>query len=231
MPVRPTNIALRLAVLSIMTWSGRVAAQEHHSDFQVWTSASGTASLGRNAEMRIDGLIQVTDDVSRAGRELVRAVVLAKLDDRVKLGGGYLWTQIEPVAGVRFTEHRTVQEFDFRTPIRRGGLVLALRTQMEERRRERLDGTSLRWRQMTRLEVPLGRAGVSAVLWDEYFHEFRQTSWSGRVGPSLMINFVGVHLSLTNRIAIEPGYLNQTQFDRGLNRVRHAIALYTTARF
>jgi hypothetical protein len=214
-----------------MIWSAPIIAQDRHSDAQVWNSISGTASLGQRAEIRIDGLIQLADDATRAGRELVRAVVLARLGDRVKLGGGYVWTQIEPVAGVRLTEHRAVQELDVRTPILRGSLVLALRTQMEERRRERLAGTSLRWRQLTRLDVPLGRDGVSAVLWDEYFHEFRQTGWSGRAGPSLMINFVGVHLPITRRIAIEPGYLNQTQFDRGPNRVRHALALYTTARF
>jgi len=221
---------LGLSVLSALTWPGRAAAQERRSDVQVWTSISGTAALGRDAEVRVDGLLQLADDASRDGRELARVVLLARLDDRVKLGGGYVWTRIAPVAGVQFVEHRAVQEVDFRSPIWRDRIVLSLRWQMEERRRQGLGGTSLRWRQLTRLEFPVGRK-VRAVVWDEYFHELQKTAWSGRAGPSLMLNFVGVHLPVTRTIAIEPGYLNQTQFDRGPNRVRHAAALFATVRF
>lgn len=221
---------LRLAALPIVFWPGWGAAQERRSDVQIWSSVSGTASLGKGAELRIDGLLQLADGASRNGRELVRAVVLARLDDRWKFGGGYVWTRITPVPGLHFDEHRAVQEIDFRTPISGNGIVLALRTQMEERRREGLNGTSLRLRQLTRLELPLGRR-IRAVVWNEYFHELQETAWSGRAGPSLMINFVGVHLPITRTTAIEPGYLNQTQFDRGRNRVRHAAAMFATFRF
>ncbi|MET3723595.1 DUF2490 domain-containing protein [Sphingomonas trueperi] len=208
----------------------RAHAHDRHSDFQLWASTSATTKLGEGAETRIDGLVQVTDDLSRVGRTLVRTIVLAEVNNRIKLGGGYLWTQIDPVPGIRFVEHRAVQEFDFHAPIGRRGLAFTARTQMEQRWRQREVGTSFRWRQLTRLDVPLSH-GLRLVFWDEYFHELRHTAWSGKPGPSLMINFAGLHLPLSRAIAVEPGYLNQTQFDHGANRVRHAIALYTTVRF
>lgn len=216
--------------MTLALWPGLAAAQERRSDFQVWTALSGTTSLGHRTELRIDGLVQLADDASRDGRELVRVVLLADIGRRIKIGGGYVWTRIEPVEGVRFIEHRAVQEADIRVPLRGGRLSFVARTQMEERWREGLRGTSLRWRQLSRLELPLGRK-VTVVAWNEYFHELLPTAWSGRAGPSLMINFVGARMPVTSRIAVEPGYLNQTQFNRGPNRVRHAAALFATVRF
>jgi hypothetical protein len=91
-------------------------------------------------------------------------------------------------------------------------------------------GTAFRLRQLTRLEIPLDTRGVRAVVWNEYFASVNRTGWSGRAGPALMLNFAGVHVPLTRKTAIEPGYLNQMLFVAGRNRVHHVVAVFFTAR-
>ena len=44
------------------------------------------------------------------------------------------------------------------------------------------------------------------------------------------MNFAGVHVPLTRKTAIEPGYLNQMLFVAGRNRVHHVVAVFFTAR-
>lgn len=206
-------------------------AQSNRTDEQIWTSLSGTVPAGPSAEVRVDGLVQFVDGASRPGRELLRVVALKPVGGRLKVGAGYVWTAISPRRGFDVTEHRAVQEIDYLRPVLGGRAHFASRSQLEERWREGDGGMSLRLRQRVRLQAPTGRAGTDLVAWTEYFHEFRETAWSGRAGPGLIISFAGVRLPLTNTIAIEPGYLNQTEFNPGPNRVRHAAALFASVRF
>ena len=225
------NPLVSLAALPLLALPVAGQAQTTRSDVELWSSLSASGQVSRNLDVRTDVLLTLRDNASRPGRELVRVVLLADVSDRLKIGGGYVWTHVDAGAGPHYVEHRAVQEVDFRTPLTKHGVTLTTRTQLEERLRERRNGISLRLRQLSRLDFPLGRAGVRAVFWNEYFHEFVRRDWSGRSGPSLMLNFAGVRVPVTRSIAVEPGYLNQTQFDAGRNRVRHIAAMFATVRF
>src|SRR5262249_42407635 len=146
------------------------------------------------------------------------------------VGGGYTWFRLGNETGSHSVEHRAVQELDLRMPIGMNALVISLRTRLEERHREEQPATAFRLRQQTRLDIPLDTRGVKGVAWDEYFFSINGTEWSGRSGPRFMLNFVGVHVPVTKRTAIEPGYLNQTIFVAGRNPVLHVAALFVTAR-
>jgi hypothetical protein len=220
------------AIIAVTLGAASTAAQTTPTDVQVWPSVAVTAAMGNRLELRADGLLQVTDGVSRVSRELARVIVVGRLNDRVAVGGGYTWTSVEDGTGSRSVEHRAVQEIDLRVPLgmNANALVLSSRTRLEERRREQEPAIAFRLRQLTRLDLPMGDRGLRAVVWNEYFHAINETDWSGRSGSRLMLNFVGIHVPVTNRIAIEPGYLNQTDFVPGRNQAHHVVALFITAR-
>jgi len=216
-------------MLIVMCGATNVRAQTTKDAVGAWASVFVAVPIGDTLEVRTDGILQVTSDVSWVGWELARVIILRTLNDHVALGGGYTWFRIGNRTGGHSVEHRAVQELDLRVPIRMDALVISLRTRLEERRREQQPGTAFRLRQETRLDVQLGTRGVRAVAWNEYFFLISGTEWSGRAGPSLMLNFVGVHVPVTKRTAIEPGYLNQTIFVAGRNPMLHVAALFVTA--
>ncbi len=218
-----------LALCWALALADRCEARDDGRDYQGWVNVSLITPLAAKTELKLDGFVQLPDDGSRPARELVRGVVRTKVRERLMIGGGYLWTHVD-VAGAAFDEHRAVQQVDFSQPLAWRGTVLTTRTQMEERFRGGERGMSLRLRQLTRLDVPVGKPGVSLVAWNEYFQELRDTTWAGAAGPGLMLNFVGVHAPISSRISIEPGYLNQTTFNPGRNPVIHAAAIYVTVR-
>jgi hypothetical protein len=67
---------------------------------------------------------------------------------------------------------------------------------------------------------------VRGVAWSEYFHSINGTDWSGESGPALVLTFVGVHVPVSRRTTIEPGYLNQTNFIGGRNQTCHVVAVF-----
>ncbi|WP_158624686.1 DUF2490 domain-containing protein [Caulobacter sp. 602-1] len=206
---------------------GRSARAADHDD-QAWVNLSLITPLAPRSELKVDGFTQLTGTSSPA-RELVRIVARTRLGDQMMLGGGYVWTHVDS-GGSDFTEHRAVEQLDFQQPLKwRGGAVTS-RTQLEERYRGGQRGMSLRLRQLTRLDAPIGKAGVGVVLWNEYFHELRDTRWAGGAGPGLMLNFVGVHVPFARGVAIEPGYLRQTTFQPGPNPEINAAAIWITVR-
>jgi hypothetical protein len=222
-----TTLCFGVAMLAAAT---PIGASAQDRDFQLWASVSATTPLGRELEMRVDTLSTLADEASTPGRQLLRLVALAKISSHLKGGGGGVWTHVDVKGARDVNERRAVQELDLREQLA-PRLLLVARTQIEERWRERTRGMSLRWRQLTRLELSLAKNGPALVGWNEYFHELRGTAWAGDAGPSLMLNFVGVRLPVTHAISAEPGYLNQTNFLKGRNGVVHAAALFVTVKF
>ncbi|WP_165186020.1 DUF2490 domain-containing protein [Caulobacter soli] len=218
-----------LAICCALALSDRCEAREDGRDYQAWVNVSLITPMAAKTELKLDGFVQLPDDGSRPARELVRGVVRTKVRERLMVGGGYVWTHVD-VAGASFDEHRAVEQLDFSQPLAWRGTVLTSRTQMEERFRGGERGMSLRLRQLTRLDVPIAKPGVSLVAWNEYFQELRDTTWAGGAGPGLMLNFVGMHVPVSSRVSVEPGYLNQTTFTPGRNPVIHAVAIYVTVR-
>jgi hypothetical protein len=224
-----TRMPLAL-VLAATLGAANARAQTTHDEAQVWPSIAVAAPLGDRVEIRADGLLQMTNGLSRVGRQLARVIFAGSLNDRLAVGAGYTWTRVNDAAGNHFVEHRAVQEVAFRVPFSVDAFVLSSRTRFEARRRSHQPSTAFRLRQLTRLDIPLDKRGVRAVVWNEYFASVNSTAWSGRAGPGLMLNFAGFHIPVTKKTAIEPGYLNQTIFIAGRNGAEHVVALFFTAR-
>jgi hypothetical protein len=227
--VRYTCVAAAAAVAMALGGT-TAAAQAPPADIQFWPSISLIVPISTRWEVRADGLLQVTGNVSRISRELGRVVVIGKVNDRLAVGGGYTWTRVDDGEGRQSVEHRAVQEIDARILSGTNGVILSSRTRLEERRREQEPAMAVRLRQQIRLDLPVGNPGIRVVMWNEYFHAFNATDWAGRTGPRLMLNFAGIHLPIARDIAIEPGYLNQTDFAAGRNQLHHVVALFLITR-
>ncbi len=217
-------------VVAAMIGTASVSAQTTRGDIQAWPSVAVTAPVGDRLEIRADSLLQVTDDVSRVGRELVRVVIMGEVNEHLALGGGYIWTRVEDLAGNRIVEHRAVQQIDLRIPVRLGASVVSSRTRLEERHQDHRGAMAFRLREQVRLDVPVAARGVRTVVWSEYFHSSNRTDWSGEPGPALVLTFVGLHIPVSRRTTIEPGYLNQTNFVVGRNQARHVVAVFFAMR-
>jgi hypothetical protein len=223
---RRTGALITALFLMVMPSQVYAQATPARSDRQAWQSLTVTAPIAKGVEVRADGLVVLADDATRVGRELVRVVVLRHLGERVKLGGGYVFTHVAPDSGSVSDEHRIVEEVDASIPLFRQRATLSSRTQLEQRWRPNSAGMSLRLRQQSRLAVPLSKTGPQVLLWNETFVELQATAWTGSSGPSLMLNFAGVELPLNRSLRIAPGYLNQRQFGPRQPRVAHALALF-----
>jgi len=210
--------------------SANASAQTTSTDIHAWPSVLVSAPVGDRLEVRAEGLLQITDGVSRVGRQLLRIVLVGHLNEHLALGGGYTWTRVEDRAGNVAVEHRAVQQLELGTPISLGTSVISTRTRLEERWREQEIGMALWLRQQARLDVSLRGRGLRIVVWGEYFQSLNTTGWWERTGPALMLSFAGLRVPLTKRTTLEPGYLNQTNFVSGRNQVRHVVALFFATR-
>jgi hypothetical protein len=213
-----------MALMACVTLRATDANGQTGRDVQVWPSVAVTTGVGDRLEIRADGLLQITDALSRVSRELLRVVVVTKLNDTTSLGAGYTWTRVGSDDGGRTVEQRGIQQIELRTR------AVSFRARLEERRQRFTPETAVRLRLQGRFEAPLGADRARAVVCSEYFHGLNATRWSGPGGPRLALSFVGIHVPLTERAAIEPGYINQTTLTAGRNRVQHALAAFVVTR-
>ena len=121
-------------------------------------------------------------------------------------------------------EHRAWQQVGYRL-LRRDGALLTGRTRLEQRFRVGASGdVGWRLRQQVRLQLPLQESKAAALVWNETFVQLNDTRWGARGGVDQVRTFVGASFPLTRTRSVEPGFLNQTIFRIGSERVNH-IAL------
>ena len=74
--------------------------------------------------------------------------------------------------------------------------------------------------------MPVRRGGkLSGVLFVEGFYAVNSTDWGARAGVDQVRSFVGLSIPFGKQVNLEPGYLNQTVFRRGPDRVNHVASL------
>jgi hypothetical protein len=172
-----------------------------------------------------------TDGPDRFGQLLLRPAVGIQLGPRTAMLFGYAFVRTEPRAGRATSEHRAWQQISW--PIARvGTLDISARTRIEQRSIVGADDLGWRFRQQVRASRPLSRGGQTrAVIWTEPFYNLDTTSWGQRAGFDQWRTFIGVAVPVAPKLSIEPGYLNQTVFRRGEDRVNHAASLNLFYRF
>ncbi|MDY7098217.1 MAG: DUF2490 domain-containing protein [Pseudomonadota bacterium] len=213
--MRVTAMAALAAAASVST-----PAFATEGDFNVWTGQFVLIDLDEDGDWYIRGEAQerFTNDADRLGQLLLRSFVGYRISRDVNIGGGYAYILTDPVGPVEVNEHRFYQELNVRL-LNKGGVTLDSRTRLEQRTFEEGDGTSWRLRNFVQLKVPISEHN-KLVAYTEPFIELNDTQFQ-RGGLSVWRNFAGVSLPLSDGIGVVPGYLNQTVFRQGEDRMDH----------
>lgn len=195
-------------------------AAASEDDFNIWTGQFVTVDLGEDSDWyaRVEAQERFTNDADRLGQLLLRSFVGYRITDTVNLGGGYAYILTDPIGPIERNEHRFYQELNVRL-IEQDGVTLDSRTRLEQRTFEEGDGTSWRLRNFVQLKVPVSQSN-KIVAYTEPFIALNGTEFQ-RGGLGVWRNFVGVSVPLTKGVEMVPGYLNQTVFREGEDRMDH----------
>lgn len=209
-------VALGLSA-SLLATSPAAAAED---DFNIWTGQFIVVDLDEDGDWFVRGEAQerFTDDADRLGQLLLRSLVGYRLNKKVSIGAGYAYILTDPVGPTKLNEHRFYQELNIRL-IDRDGLTLDSRTRLEQRTFEESESTSWRFRNFVQLRVPVSEKN-KLVFYTEPFIDLNETDRQ-RGGISIWRNFAGVSIPVAKGIEVVPGYLNQTVFRDGQDRMDH----------
>lgn len=221
------------AVLVTLVMAGAAPARAANDDEQVWTSIIAVEGLTKEVDATLELHSRYTDDVSRVGQVLIRPSLTYKLPHGWLIAGGYAYIRTR-LEGTRVNdEHRSWQQVGYIFAANPAtGLLIGGRTRVEQRFRPDANGVGWRLRQQVRAQLPV-RAGspVRAVVWNETFIGLNTTQWDRHSGVDQVRTFAGASLPVAKGITVEPGYLNQTIFRVGPDRVNHILATNVIARF
>lgn len=151
---------------------------------------------------------------------------------RLSLWAGYGYTHTDPQATrVHYGEPRWFQQLLWTE--RRGNLTFRYRLRLEERFPDTGNDMGLRLRHQLRLNHPLpGSKKFYGVLWEELFHNLRDTDYGARTGFDQNRVFAGLGCHWSEILRTEAGYLHQ--FGRRVgqpDRILHILALRATLAF
>lgn len=197
-----------------------VRAQVDHSA-AVWTSVTPTARLSSDVDVALEVHSRYTDDLSRLGQVLVRPGVTWRVRDRLSLATGYVYTRNRPAGRGANDEHRAWQQFTLTLLDVQGGPQLTARTRLEQRWREGAAGTAWRLREQVRAQAPLRSGdGVALFVANEWLVHLNGTEWT-RAGVDQVRFAAGLSVPLSDRLRLEPGYLNIVGVRPGTDDMQH----------
>ncbi len=224
------RIAVGTLALSCASAAPAFASDE---DEQIWASVTATTAVSKTVDATLEVHARQTDDVSRLGQTLVRPSLTLKLGNGWSAAVGYAYAHSRFAGTVANDEHRAWQQIAYTFRQDPGtGLAVTGRTRMEQRFRPDASGTGWRLRQQLRAQIPFSSAtGVRAVVWNETFIGLNTTEWDRHPGVDQVRTFLGVSVPVARGISAEPGYLNQTIFRLGPDRINHILAINLFARF
>lgn len=210
---------VRLVVPTLVALAA-VPAQAQ-DDGQGWAQVLVQGSVKGNLVFWAEGQTRLTDG-ARASQVIVRPAIGLRLSPSTVAHIGYAYVRTDPVNGRTTNEHRIWEQLVF--PILRNdrGLYIWGRSRIEQRMFEGRQDTGWRLRQFVRAQMPLRRGGkVSGVIFTEGFYAANSTDWGARAGIDQVRTFAGISVPVGGHASLEPGYLNQTVFRRGPDRVNH----------
>ncbi|MEO6421929.1 MAG: DUF2490 domain-containing protein [Candidatus Nitrotoga sp.] len=206
----------RALTISGLLLSGPVIATNDINDFQTWGTATAVGSLENvNPALKkfkywAEFQGRFGDDTSRFSQAIIRPGVGYEINNTTSVWAGYaLIPTAEPFSKTTFNERRFWQQLLWNNKFSFGSLTS--RSRLEERLAPRLgDDTSLRFRQMFKISVPLTAApAYSIVASEEYFLNLNNNDWGPRKGFDQNRAFIGIGYNFNKEIKSEIGYMNQ----------------------
>lgn len=201
-------------------------------DAQAWTTLNLNTQISPKWNANLELQARFTEDLSEYGQRFIRPSLNYKHNDIYTFTLGYADVLTDPENRAAFSEYRPWQQVSFRLFKNDYGTQLSGRTRFEQRFVEGGDDIGLRLRQQVRLEVPIeAKSTTKWLAWNETFYGFNDTDWGQRADFDQTRNFVGLMLPIQPDLAMEAGYLNQTIFQPGEDRMNHALSTSVTYRF
>ena len=206
------------------------AAHAHDHDFQYWTQMTVQGPVKGNFLGYLELQPRLWDNAGRLGQMLVRPAVGYRITPDTNVLLGYVYVHTDPLGGVATDENRLWQQLIYPL-IKTDGLTVVGRSRLEQRTVVNANDLGWRVRQQVRAQVPFSSGSrVLGVAWTEVFFNFNTTDWGARQGFDQVRSFVGVQFPITDNFTFEPGYVNQTIFRRGEDRMNHILGVYLNYR-
>lgn len=212
--------------LPILLAAGLLAAPVRaQDDAQGWAMLLVQGPIKGDLVFWAEGQTRVTDS-GRGTQILIRPAIGVRLARDTTAHMGYAYVHNDPAGGATTNEHRLWQQLSFPILRNQRGLYVWGRSRIEQRMVESRRDTGWRLRQFVRAQMPLRRGGkLSGVVFVEGFYAANTTDWGARAGVDQVRTFAGLSIPVSKQVNIEPGYLNQTVFRRGPDRVNHIASL------
>ena len=223
---RVSQAALMIATVLVTTG----AAASTVEDAQIWTTVSASGSIKGDLVAQIELNARTSARQERVVQSLMRGTIGYRVTPTVTLSLGYGHiTNYRP--GLRdLAEDRVYQQAQW-TIGSIGKGTLSTRARLEQRFVRPGVDIGWRYRQLLRYQVPIIKAGPSAVVQAEPFFALNSTDWGARAGFDQVRAFAGVNIPLGKALTIESGY--QLQYVRGsaFDRVNHIVPVTLGWRF
>lgn len=226
---------MRRVAIALLASSGLpAAAHGQEQDLQQWTLLAAQGEVADRVVVYAEVQPRFTNEVSRLGQLLIRPAIGYRINDDFTALVGYAYVRTDPLGGRATDEHRFFQQLNSTLYRGGGGLTITGRTRLEQRTVVGAEETGWRFRQVIRAQAPVKdvRGGkLQAIAWTEPFYNLDSTDWGQRQGFDQVRTFIGLGVPITEGLTAEPGYLNQTVFRRGEDRVNHVASLTLFYRF
>lgn len=192
----------------------------------VMTDAFETDSGPGGWRYWFDVQARYSDIGSGINQFVVRPAIGFKPDNNMTAWLGYARIRSRNRVGNVAFENRYWQQVDW-TAGRFDGGTLTMRTRLEQRSNSIGNNLGVVLRVMARYARPIGSAGLtSLVLALEPFVDLRETDWRGATGLKQNRATIAVKWQVSDKLALETGYMNQyTWRDGGEDRRDHVATM------
>ena len=221
------NIAPTAAAAALILCNASAASAA--DDSQLWLGGTATVKLSDKWRFSQEVVTRFSDHRDGLYEVESNSLLGYKLNKTLALWAGYTHNPQYLAGKFRVMEHRTREQVTFDRIAQLGSAKLSGRLRLEQRWRDRFDGTAWRLRPFAKLSAPLA-GKTSLVLSHESFVDLNSTSFQHQSGYGRMRNFVGVSVPLNKAIGLEAGYLNQHGFVRhGPDTTDHVASISLSA--
>ena len=203
----------RAAAAAFLSGIAMAAPATASHDSQLWTGGNATVKLSDRWRLSEEITARFSDN--RHGLYEIESNTLIgyRLSKIVTVWAGYTHDPQYSAGDFTVMEHRAREQVTFDNFANLGPGRLSGRLRMEQRWRERVDGTGWRVRPYLKYALPLHKGGRTAFVFStEPFFNLNTTAFQRTSGLDRTRTFAGIATPLTKNITADIGYLNQHTF-------------------
>lgn len=219
-----------VAVLLGLTLLAAQPATAARDETGVWSIVSTSDALPGAAgdsgwRYAVDAQARYFDLGSGVNQYLLRPSIGYQANDNLQVWLGYGRFRTRTAAGRTVDENRWFQQFNW-TVGNPGPGTITMRARLLQRSLSNGDDTSLTLRWLTQYQQPLGDSGRRHLIVSfEPWLDMRDTDWGGDSGLTQHRAYLGVGWTLSDRLQLDTGYMNQFFWLENARNVSNHLAM------